>query len=46
MTEPLRLTRALEDRLPPRTDERGRVRMAEPDADFYARDCRTYSVAA
>lgn len=37
MTEPLRLTRALVDRLPPRVDERGPVRMSEPDPDFYNR---------
>ena len=41
MTEPLRLTRALMDRLPPRPDERGPVRMAEPDAGFYARTATT-----
>lgn len=37
MTEPMRLTRALVDRLPPRTDERGPVLVDAPDPDFYAR---------
>lgn len=34
---PLRLTRALVDRLPPRTDERGPVMTADPPPDFYER---------
>jgi cation transport protein ChaC len=34
---PLRLTRALVDRLPPRTDEEGPVRAPSPDVGFYAR---------
>jgi cation transport protein ChaC len=37
MTDPMRLTRALVDRLPPRTDERGPVRASEPDPEFYHR---------
>ena len=37
MTGPLRLTRALVDRLPPRTDERGPVRLEAPDPEYYAR---------
>ena len=37
MTKPLRLTRALVDRLPPRTDERGPVRWHDPDPEFYHR---------
>ena len=44
MTNPLRLTRALVDRLPPRTDERWPVRTADPE--FYAltaaRSCRNW----
>lgn len=35
--EPLRLTRALVDRLPPRTDECGPVRVTAPDPEFYDR---------
>lgn len=37
MTGPPRLTRALVDRLPPRTDERGPVRLVDPDQEYYAR---------
>jgi glutathione-specific gamma-glutamylcyclotransferase len=37
ITPPLRLTRALVDRLPPRTDEEGPVRASSPDAGFHAR---------
>ena len=36
MTTPLRLTRALVDRLPPRTDERGPVRMPSSAPEVYA----------
>lgn len=38
MTEPMRLTRALVDRLPPRCDERGPVVIDAPDPEFYARN--------
>lgn len=34
MTEPLRLTRALVDRLPPRTDERRRSEWRNPTRTF------------
>lgn len=37
MIEPMRLTRALVDRLPPRTDERGPVVVDAPDPEFYTR---------
>lgn len=37
MTEPLRLTRALVDRLPPRTDERGPVSVHDPDDGYHQR---------
>ena len=35
MAPPLRLTRALVDRLPARVDERGPVRISAPDPDYY-----------
>ena len=37
MPRTLHLTRALVDRLPPRTDERGPVRVADPNPDYYDR---------
>ena len=35
MIPPLRLTRALVDRLPPRTDERGPAMLEDPPDAFY-----------
>ena len=37
LNEPRRLTRALVDRLPSRCDERGPVRLTEPDPEYYNR---------
>ncbi|MDK3016477.1 gamma-glutamylcyclotransferase [Pseudodonghicola flavimaris] len=37
MTDPLCLTRALVDRLPPRTDERGPVKLHQPEPGYHER---------